>query len=85
MYALTKIAVWPNGAQAILAATTLVHITKFLESPDAKVREWTCDTVGKLSRHQSTAVAVLAVKPCPKLVDLLRRVSTFHAFNGPNP
>jgi hypothetical protein len=80
MYALYKLALWPDGAQAILDATTLDRITQFLESPNANVRCWTCHTVGGLAIHQSTAVALLAVKPSPKLVDLLRRVSTFRAF-----
>jgi hypothetical protein len=71
MYALYKLALWPDGAQAILDATPLEHVTQLLESPDAEVRKWTCNTVGSLCIHQSTAIAVLAIQPCPKLVDLL--------------
>jgi hypothetical protein len=77
MYALSKIVFWPDGAQAALDVTTVDHVVKFLESPDAEVREWTCYTFGHLSIHRSTAVAVLAIQPCLKLVDLLWQVSSF--------
>jgi hypothetical protein len=59
MYALSKIAVWPNGAEAILDATTLDHIKQFLESPDTNVRKWTSCTMDNLSLHLSLAVAFL--------------------------
>jgi hypothetical protein len=59
MYALSKITVWPDGAQAVLDATTLEHITQFLESPDAKVRKLTSRTMDNLSLHLPVAVAVL--------------------------
>jgi hypothetical protein len=77
MYVLSKIAVRPDGAQAALDATTVDHVIQFFESPDTEVRKWTCHTVGHLSIHPSTAIAVLAIKPCPKLVDLLRQVLSF--------
>ena len=57
--ALSKIAVWPDGAQAILDATTLDHIMQFLESADAEVRKWTSLTMGNLTIHLPMAVAVL--------------------------
>ncbi|KAJ7731499.1 hypothetical protein B0H16DRAFT_1469059 [Mycena metata] len=79
IYALSKIAGWPDGAQAALDAGTLDHVTQFLGSPHANVRKWTCNTVGNLSAQRSTIVAVLAIKPCPKLVDLLRKVLNLRA------
>jgi HEAT repeat protein len=80
MYALSKIVFWPDGAQATMEVTAVDHVIQFLKSPDAEVRKWTCYTVGDLSLHQPTAIAILAIKACSKLVDLLRQVSTFCAF-----
>jgi hypothetical protein len=59
MHTLSEIAVWPNGAQAILDTTTMDHITQFLESPDTKVRERTSRTMDNLSLHLPVAVAFL--------------------------
>ncbi|KAJ7895721.1 armadillo-type protein [Mycena leptocephala] len=72
IYALSWIAFWPDGAQAVLEAKTLDHVAELLQSPEAEVRKWTCWTVGSFARHESTAVAVLGLKPCPQLVGLLR-------------
>ncbi|KAJ7826840.1 armadillo-type protein [Mycena leptocephala] len=71
MYALYEISSWPDGAQAALEAKTLDHVAELLESPQSGVRKWTCWTVGRFARHESTAVAVLGLKPCPQLVGLL--------------
>jgi hypothetical protein len=72
MYALSQIALWPDGAQAALEAKTLDHVTKLLLSPQSDVQRQTCWTVGRFTRHESTAVAVLGLKPCPQLVGLLQ-------------
>ncbi|KAJ7850574.1 armadillo-type protein [Mycena leptocephala] len=70
-YALSQIVFWPNGAQAALEAKTLDHVAELLQSPQSGVQQWTCQTVGSFARHESTAVAVLGLKPCPQLVGLL--------------
>ncbi|KAJ7850571.1 armadillo-type protein [Mycena leptocephala] len=72
MYALHEISFWPDGAQAALEAKTLNHVVELLESPQSGVRKWTCWTVGRFAKHESTAVAILRLKPCPQLVGLLR-------------
>ncbi|KAJ7826829.1 armadillo-type protein [Mycena leptocephala] len=72
MYALYEISFWPDGAQAALEAKTLNHVVELLESPQSGVRKWMCWTVGRFAKHESTAVAVLGLKPCPQLVGLLR-------------
>jgi hypothetical protein len=72
MYALSWIAFWPDGAQAALEAKTLDHVTELLQSPESGVRKWTCGTVGRFAMHESTAMAILGLKPCPQLVGLLQ-------------
>jgi hypothetical protein len=71
MYTLSWIAFWPDGAQAALEAKTLNHV-ELLQSPESGVRKWMCWTVGNFTRHESTAMAVLGLKPCPQLVGLLQ-------------
>jgi hypothetical protein len=72
MYALSWIAIWPDGALAALEAKTLDHIAELLQSPQSGVQQWTCWMVGRFAKHKSTAVAVLGLKPCPQLVGLLQ-------------
>jgi hypothetical protein len=93
-WALSEIAQWLDGAQAIVDAKALDHVlispkpdisfdkaTNYerlvvilLESPKSEVREWTCQLVGRLASHYSTAPAIfeLELKPCVRLVSLLR-------------
>ncbi|KAJ7844164.1 armadillo-type protein [Mycena leptocephala] len=70
--ALSCIGCWPNGAQAALEAKTLDHVAELLESPQSRVRQQTCWMVGRFAKHESTAMAILGLKPCPRLVSLLR-------------
>jgi hypothetical protein len=72
MYALSWIGYWPDGVQAALEAKILDHVAELLQSPESGVRKWTCEMVGSFARYESTAVAVLGLKPCPQLVGLLR-------------
>ena len=71
MYALYEISSWPDGAQAALEAKTLDYVEELLESPQSGVRQQTCWMVGSFAMHESTAMAVLGLKPCPQLVGLL--------------
>jgi hypothetical protein len=71
MYALYEISSWPDGVQAALEAKTLNHVTD-LQSPQSGVRQQTCWMVGSFAKHESTAVAILGLKPCPQLVGLLQ-------------
>ncbi|KAJ7079845.1 armadillo-type protein [Mycena epipterygia] len=72
IYALSRISRFPHGARAVVAANTLDYLAELLKSPNATVRRWTCWTVGNLTRHDSTAKAVLALNLCVQLVALLR-------------
>jgi hypothetical protein len=72
MYALAQIAVWPDGAQAALEPRILDHVAELLQSPQSGVQQQTCWMVGTFATHESTAMAVLGLKPCPQLVGLLR-------------
>ncbi|KAF7356829.1 hypothetical protein MVEN_01018400 [Mycena venus] len=71
-YALSQIALWPDGAQAIVEAKVLDHVWGLFESPYSDIRKRTCGLVGILALHQSTAAAILKLNPCVQLVSLLR-------------
>ncbi|KAJ7494079.1 hypothetical protein FB451DRAFT_450980 [Mycena latifolia] len=70
--ALTSIAKWPDGAEAVVAAKVLDHITKSLESRDYQWRRSTCDLLTALARHESTVEAVARAVPRERLVALSR-------------
>jgi hypothetical protein len=72
MYALSQIARWSDGAEAVVDAMVLDHVSVLLESARSEVREWTCELVGRLTSHNCTAGAVLELKPHKRLVSLLR-------------
>ncbi|KAF7356955.1 hypothetical protein MVEN_01031500 [Mycena venus] len=71
-YALSQIAQWSDGAEAIVAAKVLDHVSALLESSNTNVRIWTCEIVKKLATHESTAPAVLRLKLWAGLVSLSR-------------
>ncbi|KAJ7086516.1 hypothetical protein C8R44DRAFT_821013, partial [Mycena epipterygia] len=60
-----------EDAHAIVNSSALDQVTVLLESPSSRIREEACWLVGNLSAQESTAVAVLALKPCLRLVALL--------------
>ncbi|KAF7350393.1 hypothetical protein MVEN_01344100 [Mycena venus] len=71
VHALDKIAHSSDGAQAIVDAKALDLILELLETPSRNIRRWACGLVGNLACHESTIVAVLALKPFQTLVTLL--------------
>jgi len=70
--ALSQIARWPDGAQAIIDAKILNYGLDLLESPDPYIRGWTCRLVGTLASQKSTVPAVLESNLLVPLVSLLR-------------
>ncbi|KAJ7494172.1 hypothetical protein FB451DRAFT_451775 [Mycena latifolia] len=70
--ALASIADWPNGAEAVVAAKALDHITNTLESRHYWVRQSTCNLLTALARHESTVQAVARSVPRERLVALSR-------------
>ncbi|KAJ7257953.1 armadillo-type protein [Mycena haematopus] len=72
MFALSQIAQWIDGAEAVVDAKTLDYVLELLKSPDAGIRKWTCVLVGELAGHESTAPVILRLKPCVRLVSLFR-------------
>ncbi|KAJ7430497.1 armadillo-type protein [Mycena galericulata] len=72
IYALSRASCWLDGAQATVDAMGADHIPGLLESASSEVLQHTCRLVGNLASYESTALAVLALKPCPRLVKLLR-------------
>ncbi|KAJ7161855.1 armadillo-type protein [Mycena crocata] len=75
-YVLVHISNDPQGAKAVLDARALDFIAELLQSPNNKVRTQACHMLANLAHHSSTsaAVAVVAAKPCLRLVSLLRDI-----------
>ncbi|KAF8196753.1 armadillo-type protein [Mycena galopus ATCC 62051] len=71
MYALSQISRWSDDARATVYVKGADHILTLIESPSSKVREWTCELIGMLAGCESTAAAVLELKPYGLLVTLL--------------
>ncbi|KAK7031357.1 armadillo-type protein [Favolaschia claudopus] len=72
MYTLYHIASRPDGAQAVVKANATRHILRFLRSTSTTVRKYTCQLVGKLALHESTAMELLDLGAHVSLVSLLR-------------
>ncbi|KAF7350456.1 hypothetical protein MVEN_01351100 [Mycena venus] len=70
-HALSQIARWPDGAQAIVDAGGLDLVLELLESSSPTTRKWTCQLVGNVASHQSTFGDVLALKPFKNIASLL--------------
>ncbi|KAJ7466759.1 armadillo-type protein [Mycena galericulata] len=70
--ALACITTWPDGARATVAAGVLAVFDDLLRDPNSRVQERTCETLGNLARRKFTVDAVLAARPCPSIVSLLR-------------
>jgi hypothetical protein len=70
IYTLSRITAWPTVAHAAVDAKALDRMA-LLNSPHMQVQRWMAAMIGRLASHKSTAYAVLAVKPCPRLVALL--------------
>ncbi|KAF8208805.1 armadillo-type protein [Mycena galopus ATCC 62051] len=69
--ALSRIAQWPDEAKVIVEAKAAHHVLALLESPGPHTRIWACKLIGRLAGHESTAPAILELKPCARLVPLL--------------
>ncbi|KAF7350407.1 hypothetical protein MVEN_01345500 [Mycena venus] len=75
-YALSQIARPLDGAQAILDAGALDHISRLLESPSPSIRKWACKIVERLAKHDSTVLALLKLGPFDQLLSCLRKPAT---------
>ncbi|KAJ7465328.1 armadillo-type protein [Mycena galericulata] len=71
IYALMQASWWLDGAQATVDAMGVYHIPELLKSANSEILQRTCWLVGILMSHKSTVLAVLASKPCSRLVELL--------------
>ncbi|KAJ7208877.1 armadillo-type protein [Mycena pura] len=85
IYALAKLAQWPEGAQAVITSNALAHLSNLLESPDADIQMWSCTLGGNLAIHETSMPAILTVNPCEKFVSLLQYVSNIDTFNIHHP
>ncbi|KAJ7493038.1 armadillo-type protein [Mycena galericulata] len=65
----------PDGAQAVIDANTLPHLSELLESASKGIRKNACVLVVNLARHESTLAAIFAANPFERLVSLLRALS----------
>ncbi|KAF8196795.1 armadillo-type protein [Mycena galopus ATCC 62051] len=71
VYALSRIAQSEDGAQAIVKSQATDHVLMLLESPNPYTRQWTCNLVGVLASHGSTAPAILELNMWARIVSLL--------------
>ncbi|KAJ7601407.1 armadillo-type protein [Mycena polygramma] len=62
-----------DGAQTVVKADILLRVQGLLESTSAHARRWSCQLVGNLARHDSTATAVQELAPCAQLVSLSKQ------------
>ncbi|KAJ7494132.1 armadillo-type protein [Mycena latifolia] len=70
--ALASLAYWPDGAEAVVAAKALDHLTKLLVSRWAGMREAACRLLAALAWHESTGRAGARAVPRERLVALKR-------------
>ncbi|KAJ7850036.1 armadillo-type protein [Mycena olivaceomarginata] len=77
IYALSRIARWPDGAKAVVDAKVLDHVHRLLKSPNPYTRRWACGLAGQLALHESTAPATLNLNPSVQLVSLLGDEDSF--------
>ncbi|KAJ7022681.1 armadillo-type protein [Mycena alexandri] len=70
-YALYGISLDLDGARAVVEAGALEYFTELLESQDSEVQKHTCRNLGQVASYSSTRRAVIAAKPCARLVALL--------------
>jgi hypothetical protein len=71
MYALSKIAYWPSGAAAVVKAGVLDLVDEILESQVIS-NSWMSTILGNLAIHESTAIAVVTLNPCRRILALCR-------------
>ncbi|KAJ7494168.1 armadillo-type protein [Mycena latifolia] len=64
-----------EGAQGVVTANTLPYLLNGLGSPGPDVRRTACCLMETLSKHQSTAAALIDINPCKQLVALSRQVA----------
>jgi hypothetical protein len=76
---LPRSGIFPETAKAAVDANVLESIIDLLESANNLVREGVAGLLQSLAWHGSLVEAVLAIKPCVRLVSLLRCVSTFNS------
>ncbi|KAF7350410.1 hypothetical protein MVEN_01345800 [Mycena venus] len=75
-YTLSQMARLADGAQAILDAGALDHISGLLESPNPSIRKWTCRIVERLANHDSTVLSILELGPFDQLLSCLQKPAT---------
>ncbi|KAJ7456234.1 armadillo-type protein [Mycena galericulata] len=68
---LSQISRRTDGSRALISTNVLDYVPKFLDSPNVEIRQCSCELLGNLSCHESTAPAILA-SICGQLMHLLR-------------
>ncbi|KAJ7193604.1 armadillo-type protein [Mycena pura] len=74
---LCRISRSPDGARAVIDAKVLESLFSLLNSSSNEVLKWTCDMLGEMARHETTARVVVA-----HLISLLQRVLLFSPSLG---
>ncbi|KAF7356894.1 hypothetical protein MVEN_01025200 [Mycena venus] len=76
----TKVAIWSeladratsqDDARMVVDSHIFPYIVQMLGSPDPRPRSWSCSLLGRLASHESTAPAILELKPCVQLTAFL--------------
>jgi peroxiredoxin family protein len=70
-HALSQIARWLDGAQAVVDTKAVDHIPELLETQSSNVQCRTCQLVARLVGYETTAPAILALEPYKRLVSFL--------------
>jgi hypothetical protein len=86
VFALRVLAQTPDGATACLDVEMLHVMAPLCHTWDSVARTWTCELLGELARHPSTAAEVLKTKRLEALLSLLRRAfSRMPSMHANNP
>ena len=59
-------------ANTVVDSVVFRAVPTLLLNPNATVRDWTCEILGRLAVHESAAMAILGLQPCDQVVSLLR-------------
>ncbi|KAF7369622.1 hypothetical protein MVEN_00293000 [Mycena venus] len=71
VYALAKMAYWPDGAMAVVEAGVLQLLGELVGSSIVGIHRWVAVLLVNLARHPPLTTTVLAVNPCERLMTLL--------------
>ncbi|KAJ7204315.1 armadillo-type protein [Mycena haematopus] len=75
LYALAKLSIRTEGAQAVVEANALHDALTRLSSPVIEIRKFACELLGHVAQHEETLPWVISLDPCAQLVNMLSDAS----------